>query len=318
MALPQGKALREVFGETLCEMGDESGSPIVVLDGDVGSSTGAEAFERAHPERFLQMGIGEQNLLAAAAGMATLGYVPVISAFACFAVGRAFDAIRVLIAQPHLNVKIVGGYAGLLTGKTGKTHQMFNDIAIMRSLADVMVLAPADEVEARQAVRAMIEADGPAYMQITREASPRLFGDDYRFELGRSVVVRDGTDVSLVSTGVQTTRVFEAAELLAERGIEALVLHVPTVKPIDVQGVVGAAKATGHVVVIEEQTVLGGLGGAVAEVLSDQYPVPVKRLGVQDIYGESGPNDALLEKYRLSAAAVAEDVRTILAAEPQA
>lgn len=318
MSLPPGKALRTVFGETLSELANQEGSPVVVLDGDVGSSTGAETFEREHPDRFFQMGIGEQNLLAAAAGMATLGYVPVISAFACFAVGRAFDSIRVLIAQPRLNVKIAGGYAGLLTGMTGKTHQMFNDVAIMRSLPDVTVLAPADEVEARQAVRAMVETDGPAYMQITREVSPRLFDDGYRFELGRSVVVREGTDVTLVSTGVQTTRVFEAAELLARQGIEALVLHVPTIKPIDEEGLVRAASATGRVVVIEEQNVLGGLGGAVAEVLSERHPVPVKRLGIQDVYGESGPNDALLDKYRLSASAVAQDVRTLLTARSAA
>jgi transketolase len=236
----------------------------------------------------------------------------VVSAFACFAVGRAFDSIRVLMAQPSLNVKITGGYAGLLTGMTGKTHQMFDDIAIMRSLPKFMILAPADEVEARQAIRAMVATDGPFYMQVTREVSPVICGPDYRFELGRAVKVREGGDVTLVSTGVQTTRVIEAAEMLALLGVEASVLHVPTIKPIDEGALVDAARATGFVVVVEEQSVLGGLGGAAAEVLSDRCPVAVKRLGITDTYGESGPNEALLDKYRLSAARVAEDVESLL------
>jgi len=311
MALCPGKALRVVFGETVTALANDD-PRIVVLDGDVGSSTGVETFETAHPDRFLQMGIAEENMLAAAAGLASEGFVPIVSAFACFVVGRAFDSIRVLIAQPSLNVKIVGGYAGLLTGKTGKTHQIFNDVAIMRTLAGITVLAPADEVEARQAIQAMVAVDGPVYMQLTREPSPILFQEDYRFEIGRSVVVREGSDVTLVSTGVQTTRVYEAAEILARQGVEALVLHVPTIKPIDEEGIVQAASATGLVVVVEEQSVLGGLGGAVAEVLSDHYPVPVKRLGIQDTYGESGPNERLFEKYRLSASAVAQDVQVIL------
>lgn len=311
MGLPDGKALRVVLGETLVELADED-PRLVVLDGDVGSSTGAEIFETAQPDRFLQMGIAEQNMLGVAAGLATVGFVPVVSAFACFAVGRAFDSIRVLIAQPRLNVKITGGYAGLLTGMTGKTHQIFNDVAIMRTLANVTVLAPADELEARQAVRAMVATDGPFYMQVTREPSPALFGADYRFAIGRAIRLRAGSDVTLVSTGVQTTRVVEAAELLGRRGVQATVLHVPTIKPLDEGAIVDAARATGLVVVVEEQSVLGGLGGAVAEVLSERYPVRLRRLGIQDTYGESGPNELLLEKYRLSASAVAEDVESLL------
>jgi transketolase len=315
MALEPGKALREVFGDTLAELANHN-PRIVLLDGDVGSSTGAAAFEAAHPQRFLQMGIAEQNMLGVAAGLATVGFIPVVSGFACFVVGRAFDSIRVLIAQPGLNVKIAGGYAGLLTGMTGKTHQIFNDVAIMRTLPNVSVLAPADEVEADQAIRAMIAADGPCYLQLTREASPVLFGAGYRFELGRAVTLRDGSDVTLVSTGVQTVRVYQAAEILASRGVAATVLHVPTIKPIDEAAIAAAAAASGRVVVAEEQSVLGGLGGAVAEVLSARYPVPVKRLGIQDVYGESGPNEALLDKYRLSARAVAEDVEAWLRGSP--
>jgi len=313
--LRPGKAARVVFGEVMTELANQD-PRILVLDADVGVSTGAAAFETAHPDRFLQMGIAEQGMLGVAAGLATLGFVPVVSAFSCFSVGRAFDSIRVLIAQPGLSVKITGGYAGLLTGMTGKTHQMFDDVAIMRTLPNVSVLAPADEVETAQAIRAMIATDGPFYIQLTREASPVLFPSDYRFEIGRAVRVRDGSDVTLVSTGVQTTRVYQAAEILAGRGTEATVLHVPTIKPIDEEGIVEAASASGLVVVVEEQSVLGGLGGAVAEVLSSRYPVPVRRLGLPDIYGESGPNEALLDKYRLSAEAVAEDVQAWLRQQP--
>ena len=311
MPLPSGTALRTVFGQTMAELANDD-PRIIVLDGDVGSSTGAELFEVAHPDRYLQMGIAEQNMLGVAAGLATLGFVPVVSSFACFVVARALDSIRVLIAQPRLNVKIVGGYTGLLTGMTGKTHQIFNDVAIMRTLTNMVVLAPADEVEARQALQRMVSVDDPVYIQTTREPSPVLFGAEYRFEIGRSVIVREGQDVTLVSTGVQTTRVYEAAEVLAGRGIQATVLHVPTIKPIDEEGIVQAARASGLVVVIEDQNVLGGLGGAVCEVLSERYPVTVKRLGIQDKYGESGGNDALLDRYRLSPEAVADDVESLL------
>jgi transketolase len=309
--MTMGAALRDVFGQTLTELA-RSDPRILVLDGDVGSSTGVQPFEAAHPGRFLQMGVTEQNMLGVAAGLATVGFVPFISAFACFAVARALDSVRVLIAQPRLNVKIAGGYAGLLTGMTGKTHQMFNDIAIMRSLANMTVLAPADEVEARQVIQAVAALDGPAYLQITRDPAPVLFGEDHRFELGRAVVLREGTDVTLVSTGVQTTRTYEAAEMLATAGIDASVLHMPTIKPLDIGSLVRLAAATGLIITVEEHSVIGGLGGAVAEALSERHPTPVYRLGIQDVFGESGPNTELLDKYRLSATAVAKDVTAIV------
>jgi transketolase len=311
VALAAGAALRQVFGQTLAELAGED-PRILLLDGDLGSSTGGSIFEAAHPARYIQAGIAEQNMLAMAAGLATVGYRPYISTFSCFAVARALDSIRVLIAQPGLNVKIMGGYAGLLTGMTGKTHQMFDDVAIMRTLPHMLVLAPADETEARQAIGALAGVEDPAYMQVTREPSDVLFGLDYRFRLGRAVTVHEGADVTVISTGVQTTRVYQAAEILAGRGIQALVLHVPTIKPLDEAAVVAAARATGLVITVEEQSVLGGLGGAVAEVLGDRWPVPVKRLGIRDCFGESGPNDQLLDKYRLSAARVAEDVEDLL------
>jgi len=311
MVSPSGKPLRLVFGETVTELARRD-PRIVMLDGDVGVSTRADIFEAALPDRFFQMGIAEQNMMAVAAGFAAAGYIPFVSTFACFAVARALDSIRVMIAQPRLGVKIAGGYAGLLAGKTGKTHLMFDDISIMRAMPNVAVVAPADEIETRQALRAIVEVEGPAYVRITREASPALFDTGYHYGFGKAVVVRDGSDVAMISTGVQTSRTLEAADSLADRGIEALVLHVPTVKPLDTDAVVAAAKATGFVVTVEEGTVLGGLGGAVAETLGELYPVPVKRLGILDVYGESGPDDALLDKYRLSSAKVAEDVLSVL------
>ena len=311
MTLPIGVAQRDAFGESLSEIAVDF-PRIVVLDGDVGSSTGASIFEEVHPDRYLQTGIGEQNMVAMAAGLETLGFVPFVTTFSCFAVARALDSVRVLVAQPHLNVKLIGGYAGLLTGMTGKTHQMFDDIAIMRSLPHMIVIAPADAEEVRQVVRALAEDERPAYVQITREPGGIIFDDDYRFEIGRTVTLRQGSDATLVSTGGETPRVYEAAEILAGRGIEVGVTHVPTIKPLDEESLVAAAEHSRFIITIEEQSVFGGLGGAVCEALADRFPVPVKRLGLKDCFGESGPSQMLLDKYRLSPARVAEDVERLL------
>ena len=314
MTLTMGKPLRVAFGETVAELG-ENNERIVVLDGDLGSSTRADIFEAAHPDRFFQMGIAEQNLLGAAAGMATMGLIPFVSTFACFAVARALDSVRVLIAQPELNVKITGGYAGLLAGMAGKTHLMFGDVAIMRAMGHMVVVAPADETEARQAIESLVEYEGPAYIRLTRPATPILFDDGYRFELGKVTTVREGSDVTVFSTGVHTTRVYEAAELLAEDGVDVHLVHVPTVKPLDVDGVVAAAEGTGLVVTAEEHTIIGGLGGAIAETLGEHRPTRMKRLGLADTFGESGPNDALLEKYGLSVTKTASDIKSFVSNE---
>ncbi len=313
MTLATGKALRVAFGDMVTELANDD-PRIVVLDGDLGSSTRVDIFEAAHPERFFQMGIAEQNMLGVAAGMATVGFVPFVSTFACFAVARALDSIRVRLAQPRLNVKITGGYSGLLAGMTGKTHLMFDDVAIMRAMANMVVVAPADDVETRQAIKAITDYDGPVYLRLTRPETPTLFDDTYKFELGKTTLVRDGDDVTVFSTGVQTTRMFEAAQLLATDGIEVKLVHVPTIKPLDEEAIVEAAKETGFVVTAEEHTIIGGLGGAIAETLGDQYPVPVKRLGLADIFGESGPNDALLEKYGISVEKMAEAIRELVEA----
>src|SRR3990170_4168640 len=258
------------------------------------------------------MGIAEQNMLGVAAGMASVGFIPFVSTFACFAVARALDSIRVLIAQPRLNVKITGGYAGLLAGMTGKTHLMFDDVAVMRAMAHMVVVAPADEVETRQAIKAIVDYQGPVYLRLTRQDSPVLFDDSYRFELGKSTVLREGGDVTVFSTGVHTTRVYEATGLLADNGIEAHLVHVPTIKPIDEEGIVEAARETGFVVTAEEHTIIGGLGGAVAETLSDRHPAPAKRLGLADTFGESGPDDALLDKYGISVEKTAAAIKTLV------
>ncbi len=312
MTLPDGKALRVAFGETIAELG-KTDPRIVALDGDLASSTRADIFEAAHPDRFFQMGIAEQNLFGVAAGMTTVGFIPFISTFACFAVARALDSIRVLIAQPKLPVKIAGGYAGLLAGMTGKTHLIFDDVAIMRAMANMVTVCPADEVETRQAIKAIIDYDGPVYLRLTRPNTPILFDDSYEFELGKATTIRDGDAATVFATGTHTTRVFEAAELLAADGIDVKLVHVPTIKPLDEDAIVEAARATGFAITAEEHTIIGGLGGAVAETLGDRYPVPVKRIGLADVYGESGPDDALLEKYGISVEKTAESIRGLVA-----
>jgi transketolase len=311
MTLTMGKPLRFAFGEAIAELGQDN-DRIVVMDGDLGSSTGADIFEKAHPDRFFQMGIAEQNLFGAAAGMASVGLIPFVSTFACFAVARALDSVRVLIAQPEANVKITGGYAGLLAGMTGKTHLMFDDVAIMRAMGHMVVVAPADEIETRQAVAALVDYEGPAYIRLTRPATPILFGDDYQFQLGKVATVRDGSDVTVFSTGVHTTRVFEAAEQLAGEGIDVHLVHVPTIKPLDVAGIIAATEKTGLVVTAEEHTIIGGLGGAVSETLSEHRPTLMKRLGLADTFGESGPDDALLEKYGISVSQTADDIKAFV------
>lgn len=310
--LTAGKSLRLAFGETITDLA-ASDPRLVVLDGDTGSSTYTSLFEAKYPDRFFQMGITEQNMLGMAAGMATLGLVPIVSTFSCFIVSRAHDSIRVLIAQPKANVKMMGGYAGLLAGMTGKTHLMFDDVSIMRAMANMTVVAPADEIETRSALKAIIDYHGPVYFRLTRPTSPILFDDDYEFQIGKVISVREGSDVTVFSTGTQTSRAYEAAEALALEGIDVHLVHVPTIKPLDVDAVVAAATKTGLVVTSEEHTVVGGLGGAIAEVLAVNAPTPMVLHGLQDVFGESGPDGPLLDKYGISvektAAAIRDAVR---------
>jgi transketolase len=314
MTLPMGRALRDVFGETVTALATDD-PRIVMLDADTGSSTKADTFEKLHPDRYLQMGIAEQNMLGVAAGLATMGLIPFVSTFVSFAVVRPLDQIRVLIAQTGLNVKITAGYAGLFTGKTGMSHIIVDDISIMRTMPGMITVAPADDIEAAQVLRWAAAYRGPVYVRLVRDATQRLFDDAYRFEFGRAVVVREGRDITLMSTGTQTPRVVDAAELLAAQGIDTHVVHVPTIKPLDVAAIVAGAQRTGRVITVEEHSVLGGLGSAVAETLSEHQPTRVNRIGLQDLYPESGPNETLLDKYGLSAAGVAAQVRRLLAAD---
>jgi transketolase len=293
------EALREVWGQTLCDI-TADGANTVVLDGDLANSTRADIFAECFPDRFFEMGIAEQNLAGVAAGVATLGFTPWLSSFAAFLTSRDLDQIRVVIAQPALDVKICGGYTGILTGKTGKTHQSVEDIATFRALPGIDVIAPADGQELRAAMRAIAVSGRPTYLRLTRDASPVIFRDDYVFVIGNAVLLRDGADLGFISTGVQTVRVLEVADRLAERGIETSVLHVPTVKPIDIEAIVAVAERTNLIMTAEDHSIIGGLGGAVAEVLGEHRPTRMKRIGIQDRFGESGPNDALLEKYGLS------------------
>jgi transketolase len=304
-------AIREAWGNTLVALAADY-PDLVLLDGDLANSTRADIFAAAVPDRFFEMGIAEQNLLGVAAGMATCGFVPWISTFTAFLTSRALDQIRVVIAQPHLNVKLCGSYSGILTGKTGKTHQSVDDLAVFRAMPGVSVIAPADANELAAAMRSMMTTDGPQYLRLTRDPSPVVFPQNHVFRLGKAELLRDGVDVGLISTGTQTIRVLEAADLLAERGIYAAVLHVPTLKPLDVDAIVALAEHVNLIVTAEDHSVIGGLGGAVAECLGEHRPTRMRRIGIKDVFGESAPNDALLEKYGLTSGHVIDAAMSLL------
>jgi transketolase len=297
--MPEMIAQRDAFGKKLVELG-QANPNIVVLDADLATSTKTIDFADKVPDRFFQMGIAEQNMIGVAAGLATMGFIPFTSTFACFAATRCLDQIRVVVAQPHLNVKIVGAYSGILTGKTGKTHQAVEDIAIFRVMPEMVTVAPVDGREVAQAVEAIAEYQGPVYLRLTRDACPVVVPDDYKFELGKAVKLRTGGDLAFISTGQMSSACVEAADNLAKEGVSTSVLHVPTIKPLDVEAIVAAAEEAGKVVTVEDHSVIGGLGGAVAEVLGEHRPTPMKRMGMQDTFAESGDNQDLLDKYGLA------------------
>lgn len=298
LAEARDEALRDAWGEALCDLGSRY-SELVVLDGDLANSTKADTFAKCHPDRFYEMGIAEQNLIGVAAGMASAGLVPWVSTFAAFLAKRALDQIRVVVAQPELNVKLCGGYTGILTGKTGKTHQSVEDIAVFRAMPNMVTIAPADANELRAAMAAMSDDPRPTYLRLTRDPSPVVFPPVHPFQIGKAVRLRTGSDITLVSTGVQTIRTLEAADKLRANGIGATVVHVPTLKPLDAETILASVDGSRGVVTAEDHSIIGGLGGAVAELLSEHLPTRMRRVGIQDTFGESGPNDALLEKYGL-------------------
>jgi transketolase len=300
-------AMRDAWADALIDLASEN-PDLLVLDGDLGTSTRADRFAVAYPDRFLQMGIAEQNMVGTAVGLATLGYVPWLSSFGVFFTHRAVDPIRMLVAQTHANVKIGAAYTGLLTGFTGKTHQDVEDLAIMRAMPGMTVIAPGDAAECMAAVRWATATPGPVYLRLARDAGPDLFDGSYRFEPGRVIRLRDGSDVLIVSTGMQSARSLAAAVLLEASGISAGVIHVPSLKPVDADAIVEATGPVGLVVTTEEHTIHGGLGGLVAEILGERLPRRIVRIGIADTWGESAPNAFLLERHGLSAERVAERI----------
>lgn len=302
-------ATRDSYGNTLVELGREH-EDLVVLDADLANATKTIMFRKEFPQRHIDCGIAEGNMMGVAAGLAAAGMVPFASSFAMFAAGRAFEQIRNSIGYPHLNVKIGATHAGISVGEDGASHQCNEDIALMRSIPGMVIINPADDIEARAAVRAAYEHEGPVYLRFGRLAIP-VFNDtpDYTFEIGKGRVLREGSDVTIIATGLEVYQSLQAAEMLAADGIDAMVVNIHTIKPLDTELVAAAAKKTGKVVTVEEHSVIGGLGSAVCEALAEEYPVKVKRIGVQDTFGESGPALELLKKYRLDAQGIYEQIK---------
>ncbi|HJC90471.1 MAG TPA: transketolase family protein [Candidatus Mediterraneibacter excrementigallinarum] len=302
-------ATRDSYGNALAELGTEH-EDVVVLDADLAAATKTGVFKKAHPERFIDCGIAECNMMGVAAGLAATGKVPFASSFAMFAAGRAFEQVRNSIGYPHLNVKIGATHAGISVGEDGATHQCNEDIALMRTIPGMVVINPSDDVEARAAVRAAYEHEGPVYMRFGRLAVP-VINDrpDYKFELGKGVVLREGKDLTIIATGLPVSNCLEAAEKLAADGIDAKVINIHTIKPLDEDLVVAAAKETGKVVTVEEHSVIGGLGSAVCDVLSEKAPTKVMKIGINDTFGESGPALELLKKYGLDTDSIYEKIK---------
>ena len=302
-------ATRESYGNALVELGAEHDN-LIVLDADLAAATKTGVFKKAYPDRHIDCGIAECNMMGIAAGLSTTGIVPFASTFAMFAAGRAFEQVRNSIGYPHLNVKIGATHAGISVGEDGATHQCNEDIALMRTIPGMVILNPADDVEAKACVKAAYEYNGPVYLRFGRLAVP-VINDrpDYKFELGKGVVLREGKDVTIVATGLCVSSALEAAEKLAADGIDAKIINIQTIKPLDEELIVAAAKETGKVVTVEEHSVIGGLGSAVRDALAEKCPVPVKKIGVQDVFGESGPAAALLAKYKHDGEGVYEQVK---------
>ncbi len=305
-------ATRESYGNALAELGAQNPN-VVVLDADLAGATKTAVFKKAFPERHIDCGIAEGNMMGVAAGLATCGKVVFASSFAMFAAGRAFEQVRNSIGYPHLNVKIGATHAGISVGEDGATHQCNEDIAIMRTIPGMTIICPADDVEARAAVKAAAEYEGPVYLRFGRLAVP-VINDEatYKFEIGKGITMKEGKDVTIIATGLEVNESLEAAKLLEADGISAEVIDIHTIKPIDRELVVASAKKTGKVVTVEEHSIIGGLGGAVAEVLAEEAPTKMLRIGMMDQFGESGPAKVLIEKYGLDAKSIYEKVKAWL------
>ncbi|MCI9326403.1 MAG: transketolase family protein [Lachnospiraceae bacterium] len=305
-------ATRESYGNALLELGAEN-PDVVVLDADLAAATKTGVFKKAYPERHIDCGIAECNMVGIAAGLATTGKIPFVSSFAMFAAGRAFEQVRNSVGYPHLNVKIGATHAGITVGEDGASHQCNEDIALMRTIPGMVVMCPADDVEAKAAVKAAAAYEGPVYMRFGRAACP-VINDrpDYKFEIGKGTVVREGEDVTIVATGICVGSALEAAEMLSEEGISTEVINICTIKPLDEEIIVNSARKTGKVVTAEEHSVIGGLGSAVCDALCKSYPVPVMKIGMQDVFGESGSAAALVEKYKLDGKGIYGQIKDFL------
>lgn len=305
-------ATRESYGNALAEYGAEYPN-LVVLDADLAAATKTGIFKKAFPDRHIDCGIAECNMVGIAAGMATTGKIPFVSSFAMFAAGRAFEQVRNSVGYPHLNVKIGATHAGITVGEDGASHQCNEDLALMRTIPGMVVMNPADDIEAKAAVKAALDYEGPVYIRFGRAAVPVINDNaEYKFEMGKGVMLREGTDVTIVATGICVSAALEAAEMLAADGISAEVINIHTIKPLDEELVVASAKKTGKVVTAEEHSVIGGLGSAVCDALSAKAPTPVCKIGMNDVFGESGSAGALVEKYGLDAKGIYEKVKAFV------
>ena len=302
-------ATREAYGNTLAELKDNEN--VVVLEADLGHATKSLKFKEVCPQRFFNMGIAEADMIGTAAGLAACGKVPFASTFSVFATGRAFDQVRNSVCYPNLNVKIVGTHAGITVGEDGGTHQAIEDIALMRSLPNMSIVVPSDDVEARAAVLAAAAYKGPMYLRMARVASPTYHNDSYVFILGKGEIIREGSDLTIIACGLMVMKAMEAAEQLAKEGVSVRVINMHTIKPLDHKLVIESAEKTGKIITVEEANILGGLGSAVCETVSEYCPVPVKRIGVRDIFGKSGNPDKLLQEYGLTAEHIIEEARKL-------
>lgn len=305
-------ATRESYGNALLELGAENPN-VVVLDADLAAATKTGVFKKAYPDRHIDCGIAESNMVGVAAGLATAGKIPFVSSFAMFAAGRAFEQVRNSVGYPHLNVKIGATHAGITVGEDGASHQCNEDIALMRTIPGMVVMCPADDIEAKAAVKAAAAYEGPVYMRFGRAACP-VINDrpDYQFEIGKGTIVKEGKDLTIAATGICVGSALEAAALLEEEGISAEVINICTIKPLDEQIIIASARKTGKVVTVEEHSVIGGLGSAVCDALCKSYPVPVMKIGMQDVFGESGSAAALVEKYKLDGKGIYEQIKDFL------
>ena len=304
-------ATRESYGKTLLELGAEMPN-LVVLDADLAGSTKTGVFGKAYPDRHFDCGIAEGNMMSIAAGLAAAGMVPFASSFAKFAAGRAYEQVRNSIGYPHLNVKIGATHAGITVGEDGASHQCLEDLALMREIPGMVVMCPADDTEARKAVRAAVKHDGPVYIRFGRAAVPVVFDEDYDFQIGKGSVIREGKDVSIIANGLCVASAIEAAEMLAKDGIDAEVVNICTIKPLDEDLIVKTASKTGKVVTAEEHSIIGALGSAVAECLSEKCPTKMYRIGVRDVFGESASAEVLLHKYMLDGEGVYKQVKAFV------